>query len=318
MLVLAWAVAVALAVLLALRVLGAERGTLLALLIGALPLTLLPAYGVLALAAAWRSRVLAAVASALVVGHLLVVAPTVGAAELPPHAAQASGLRVAVSNLYVLNPDPETAGRALRALDPDVVVVPELDRRGLEGLRSSGLLDDLPHVVAELGTRQETVGLLSRLPLEDVTTRSAGGRELPRATVTVGGTAVRLLAVHPLPPVSVFELMWRQSLWDLAQEVEQTELPMVVLGDFNADRDHAPFRALLEAGLRDAHDSRGRGLVRTWPARTPLLHLDHVLVGDGAGGRVVVRDVDEVRLPGSDHLTVVADLAVLPEALPAG
>jgi endonuclease/exonuclease/phosphatase family metal-dependent hydrolase len=317
-LVLAWSVAVALAVLLALRALGAERGTMLALLIGALPVTLLPAYVLLALAAAWRRRLLAAVAFALVVGHLLVVAPTVGAAELPPQAAQAPRLRVVVSNLYVLNPDPEEAGRALRALDPDVVVVPELDGRGLAGLRSSGLLDDLPHLVAELGTRQETVGLLSRLPLEDVSTRSAGGRELPRATISVGGTDVRVLAVHPLPPLSVFELLWRQSLWDLAREVEETELPMVVLGDFNADRDHAAFRPLLDAGLRDAHDQRGRGLVRTWPARSPVLHLDHVLVGDGAGERIVVREVSELRLPGSDHLTVVADLAVLPETRPSG
>ena len=312
LLVLVWALAVALAVLLAIRALGAERGTLMALLIGALPLTLLPAYGLVAVAAAWRRRLLGAVSVALVAGHLVVVAPSLGADEVAPAAEQAPGLRVAVSNLYVLNPDPELAGRALRALESDLVVVPELDRRGLQGLRDSGLLEDLPHVIAELGARPETVGLFSRLPLEDPATRAAGGRELPRATVTVGGTDVRVFAAHPLPPVSVFQLMWRQSLWDLAEEVEDNRLPAVVLGDFNADRDHAPFRALLEQGLRDAHDERGRGLVRTWPARAPLLHLDHVLVRDGAGGRIVVRDVTEVRLPGSDHLTVVADLAVLP------
>jgi endonuclease/exonuclease/phosphatase (EEP) superfamily protein YafD len=311
-LVLLWSVAGALTVLLVIRALGAERGTLLALLIGALPLTLLPAYALLALAAAWRRRLLGAVSAALVAGHLLVVAPTVGSAELPAQAQEAPGLRVVVANLYVLNPDPARAGRALRALEPDVLVTPELHRRGLAGLREAGLLEDLPHVVAELGEREETVGLFSRLPLWDGTTRPAGGRELPRATVTVGGTDVRILAVHPLPPVSVFERMWRQSLWDLAQEVDHTRLPLVVLGDFNADRDHAPFRALLDEGLRDAHDQRGRGLVRTWPARSPVLHLDHVLVGDGAGGRIVVREVTELRLPGSDHLTVVADLAVLP------
>jgi endonuclease/exonuclease/phosphatase family metal-dependent hydrolase len=87
----------------------------------------------------------------------------------------------------------------------------------------------------------------------------------------------------------------------------------VVLGDFNADRDHAPFRRLLDTGLRDAHDERGRGLARTFPSWLPVLHLDHVLVRDGNGARVVVRDVREVRLPGSDHLTVVTDLAVLPQ-----
>jgi endonuclease/exonuclease/phosphatase family metal-dependent hydrolase len=87
---------------------------------------------------------------------------------------------------------------------------------------------------------------------------------------------------------------------------------VVLAGDLNADRDHAALRSLLETGLRDAHDERGRGLARTWPAGLPVLHLDHVLVRDGAGARVVVRSVREVDLPGSDHLGVVAELAVLP------
>ncbi len=105
--------------------------------------------------------------------------------------------------------------------------------------------------------------------------------------------------------------MWRQAFDDLEREVRTVDQPAVVLGDFNADRDHAPFRGLLDTGLRDAHDERGRGLARTFPAGLPVLQLDHVLVRDGSGARLVVRDVREVRLPGSDHKTVVADLAVL-------
>jgi endonuclease/exonuclease/phosphatase (EEP) superfamily protein YafD len=311
-LVLAWTAAVGLAVLVVVRALGAERGTAMALLVGALPLTLLPAYALLALGALWRRRLLTAVALGLVVAHVQVVLPTLGAAPVPAQAADAPQLRVVVSNLYVLNPDPADAGRALRRLDADVVVVPELDARGLRGLRRSGLLEDLPHLVAELGHREETVALLSRLPLEEVSTRPVGGRELPRATVDVEGTRVRLLAEHTLPPLSVFEQLWRSALADLGREVRALDQPAVVLGDFNADRDHAAFRALLDTGLRDAHDERGRGLARTFPAWLPVLHLDHVLVRDGTSQRLVVRDVREVGLPGSDHRTVVADLAVLP------
>ena len=312
MLVLAWTVAAGLAVVVVVRALGVERGTALALLVGALPLVLLPAYVLLGLAALWRRRLLTAVALGLAVAHLVVVAPALGAEPAATGAASAPRLRVVVSNLYVLNPDPERAGRALRRLDADVVVVPELDARGLRGLRAAGLLDDLPHVVVERDAREETVGLLSRLPLADVSTSRVGGRALPRATVDVDGTQVRLLAEHPLPPLSVFERLWRDALTDLAREVRDVELPAVVLGDFNADRDHAPFRALFETGLRDAHDERGRGLARTFPAWLPVLHLDHVLVRDGAEARLVVRDVREVRVPGSDHLGVVADLAVVP------
>jgi endonuclease/exonuclease/phosphatase (EEP) superfamily protein YafD len=298
----------ALSALVLVRLLGVERGSALVLLVGALPLTLLPAYGVLVLAAGLRRWRLAASAALLVLAHLLVVAPAVTAEQRPAATAGAPLLRVVTANLFVLNPEPVAAGRALRALQPDVLVVPELSAEGLAGLRESGLLDDLPHAVAELGTREETVGLFSRLPLQDSATRSAAGRELPRATVTVGGRDVRLLAAHPLPPVSVLQDLWRESLADLAQEVAGVDLPLVVAGDLNADRDHAAFRALLGVGLRDAHDALGRGLARTWPADLPALHLDHVLV---RGPSLVPVDVREARIPGSDHLAVVADLAVL-------
>jgi endonuclease/exonuclease/phosphatase (EEP) superfamily protein YafD len=292
-------------------VLGIERGTLLALLVGALPLSLLPAYGIMLLGALLRRRLLAATGGALVVAHLLVIAPALGAADLPAQAEGAPRLRVVTVNLYVRNPTPELAGRALRALRPDVLVVPELDARGLAGLRASGLLDDLPFAVTQSDGQPETVGLFSRLPLRDIEIRAAGGRRLPRATVSVAGTDVRLLAAHPLPPISVYEPLWRRSLRDLAAEARALELPAVVAGDLNADRDHSLFRALLETGLRDAHDERGRGLARTWPASFPVLQLDHVLVRDRAGVALVVVDVAEAEVPGSDHKAVVADVSVL-------
>ena len=283
-----------------------------------LPLSLLPAYALGLGALLARRRALAVVSGGLVLAHLLVVAPALGATQVAAGAREAPRLRVVVANLYLLNPDPAEAGRALVALRPDVLVVPELDARGLAGLRAAGLTDELPHAVTASPDRAETVGLFSRLPLRDVTTRKVGSRALPRATVDVDGTAVRLLAVHPLPPVSIFEALWRSALEDLAEESAALELPAVVAGDFNADRDHGLFRALLGSdGLRDAHDERGRGLARTFPAGAPFLHLDHVLVRDGQGldGRrsdVEVLDVREFTIPGSDHKGVVTDLAVVP------
>lgn len=308
--VVAWAVAGGLGLLVAVRLLGAERGSALALLIGALPLSLLPAYALLGLAVVLRRRLLGGVATALVGAHLIVIAPLLGADALTG-SADAPALRVVTANVYVLNVTPELAGRALRDLRPDVLVVPELDVDGLAGLRASGLLDDLPHSVLELGDRSESVGLFSRTPLRDVTSRPGAGRLLPRATVDVQGVAVRLVTGHPLPPVLGWESLWRRSLADLASEVDGLEVPTVVAGDLNADRDHASFRKLLDVGLRDAHDVRGRGLARTWPASRPVLHLDHVMVRDRGGVRFEVVDVSEASIPGSDHLAVVADLRLV-------
>ena len=304
--------------LLALRLLGGERGTLTVLLVGALPLTLLPAGPALLAGLLLRDRVVVAGAALLVAGQALVVAPALSARPLSAAAREAPRLRVVVANLYVLNQEPQRTGEALRLLRPDVLLVPELDADGLAGLRASGLLDDLPLSVVDDGARSETVGLFSRLPLVDPELHRAGSRVLPNATVRVGTVDVRVLGAHTLPPVSVLQVPWRAGLRDLEREVRASEPPVVLLGDLNADRDSAAFRRLLSAGLRDAHDERGRGLARTWPAGFPLLQLDHVLVRDGRGGGLEVVDVREARLPGTDHRAVVADLAVVPWSTPSG
>jgi endonuclease/exonuclease/phosphatase (EEP) superfamily protein YafD len=306
------AAAAALVGLLLLRLTGGERGTLLVLLVGVLPLVLLAAWPLLLLAVRVRDRPTALACAGLVAAQVALVAPALTAAPLPAGAVDAPRLRVVVANLSVLNPDPLRAAEALRALSPDVLVVPELDSRGRRALDDAGLTGDLPHVVAEpTGSGGETVGLLSRTPLSDVLLRRAGGRVLPQATVEVAGTAVRVHAVHPLPPVGGLEALWRAGHADAARQAAGERLPLVVAGDLNAGPHHAVFRRLTATGLRDAHDERGRGLARTWPAVLPLLHLDHVLARDGRGGRLAVLDVREVEVPGSDHLAVVADLAVL-------
>jgi endonuclease/exonuclease/phosphatase (EEP) superfamily protein YafD len=85
---------------------------------------------------------------------------------------------------------------------------------------------------------------------------------------------------------------------------------MVLLGDFNATVDQAPLRALLAAGLTDAHEELGRGWAATWPTNhrlPPLLQLDHVLHSSG----LVAVAASEYTLLGTDHRAVVAELALL-------
>lgn len=309
---LAWLVALGLLLLVGLRVTGIERGKLLALLLGALPLTLLPSYGVGVVALLLRRPLLGMVAAGLMATHLLVVAPALGVERVPAAAYLAPTLRVVTANILKTNPDSVRVGAALAALRPDVLVVAELRPANLPGLRASGLLDDLPYTSMDSGPLRD-VELFSRLPLSDIGHREAAGSPQPRATIEVGGVAVRLAGEHPLPPIGTWEAGWRASLADLATEAGAQPLPLVVAGDFNATRDHAPFRQVLATGLRDAADARGRGLARTWPQWLPILALDHVLVRDGAGARLFVLDQSEVTLPGSDHKAVLADLAVLPD-----
>ena len=307
--VLSWGLAAALLGVLACRLLGLDEGAVPALAMGLLPLLLLPAYPLLVGAALRHHTRLAAVALVLVGAHLLLVAP---ALHRSTRACTGTPLRVVTANLLRSNPDPAAAGRALRRLRPDVLVVPELSVAGMAGLLAAGLGEDLPYRTGGQPGEPETVGLLSRFPLRDPALVPSSGRLWPRATVDVAGVPVRLLAVHPLPPLARYGGAWRTSMAALADELQQVDLPAVLAGDLNSGRDHAGFRRLLRDGVRDASEERGRGLAPTWPQRRPVLHLDHVLVKDGAGGAIAVCDLDEEALPGSDHLAVRAELGVAP------
>ena len=96
----------------------------------------------------------------------------------------------------------------------------------------------------------------------------------------------------------------------------------MLLGDFNASRDHQPFRDLLAAGFADCADVAQH---RTWPGftwptswdlysdrdsprfpdrRAPaLMRLDHVLVSRAGN---TVREARPVRVAGTDHHAVLA------------
>jgi endonuclease/exonuclease/phosphatase family metal-dependent hydrolase len=86
------------------------------------------------------------------------------------------------------------------------------------------------------------------------------------------------------------------------------EDPVILAGDFNATLDHAPMRAVLRRGYRDAAEQVGKGLVPTWGPRAGrrpgLLVIDHVLVDP----RCTVQAVAAYNLPGTDHRVLLAEV----------
>jgi endonuclease/exonuclease/phosphatase family metal-dependent hydrolase len=137
-----------------------------------------------------------------------------------------------------------------------------------------------------------------------------GGFEQPTVLLSPeDGPAVELTSVHTVPPVSPSSIRgWTRDLADLPAPSDA--VLRVLAGDFNATFDHAAMRAVLARGYADAALRAGRGLAWTWRPlrlRVPRLSLDHVLIDP----RISVASVELVRVAGSDHLAVVADL-VLP------
>ncbi|MBN9035669.1 MAG: endonuclease/exonuclease/phosphatase family protein [Rhizobiales bacterium] len=88
----------------------------------------------------------------------------------------------------------------------------------------------------------------------------------------------------------------------------------VLLGDLNSVPSSPVYR-LLAASLRDAALTLGARRARpTFPSRLPLLRLDHVLLGkevEARGARVVAHALAR---RASDHLPLLAEVAVVAEA----
>jgi endonuclease/exonuclease/phosphatase family metal-dependent hydrolase len=137
---------------------------------------------------------------------------------------------------------------------------------------------------------------------------------------------VTLAVVHVKAPTKGRATQWQHELAILGSGLAGTPGPQVVAGDFNASRDHQPFRDVLARGFLDCADAAQR---RPWPGFTwptnldtrvnqdrprfrdwlrtrrtlPVMRLDHVLVSRAGAA---VREVRTIRIPGTNHRGVLA------------
>lgn len=255
-----------------------------------------------------RWWLLVPVAVALTAG-LVVAVPTFLSSTSPR--AQID-LTVMTSNLRFGAARTDQLMDAVRFRNVDVLVVLEVTPDAVSRLDASGA-----HRYFSARAGQARPGsvagtlVLSRLPLTVVSATGDGraestGNLQPEVTVAVGGTSVRLKAVHPGPPIPGGTERWRDGLRALTawRERQTGPGPIVMLGDFNAAFGNPGFRQVTD-GLVDAQRAAGQGWVRTWPvvgSRLPAyVQIDHVL----SRGLVLV-SAGQAAIHGTDHALVWA------------
>ena len=239
----------------------------------------------------------------------------------------------------------------LEAASPDLVVLQEIKTVD-EGFPRELLEDKGWHVETHGQKGFNGVAILSKLPLEDVTRGLPGddGDEQARfieATV-VGQQAVRVAGLYlpngnPAPgPKYDYKLAWMERLRLHAEAMLETEMPVVMLGDYNVipePRDvskpenwvddalflpqtRAAFRRIMHQGwtdairIRDPHATRGPftfwDYQRLCWERDYGIRIDHLLLSPQAADLMVDAGIDRAVRGGekpSDHVPVWVELA---------
>lgn len=230
--------------------------------------------------------------------------------------------------------DASRVADVIRAVDPDVVALQEVD----VGQGRSGNLDQARHLAE-----------LTNLSAHFTSARDTGGGQYGNAILTHHPYELRAEGILPVRRGEVRAAQWlRLSLPQGHLDVVNTHLSLHFLERLaqaralfsddpalpEAGREPAPFIALrgtldrlilcgdfnsgalspiyfwLRHRLLDVQRAGGRSARATWPARCPLLRLDHVWVGrDLRVERVEVPRTRDTRV-ASDHLPIVVDLAI--------
>lgn len=216
--------------------------------------------------------------------------------------------RLVTSNMLLHNADPVGYAAALVRYAADVVVLQEISPEVVAPLQAGGLTQYPYQVDASRPSGQGAL-LASRYPLRQVQRRWVGSMLLLDVVVDLPHGAVRVWCVHTSSPAVGWRLrLWRRELAALPQLRVGRE-PLVLAGDLNATAQHAAYRQMVDRmSLVDAFERAGRGLGATFPVGgrlpVPVMRIDHVLVDDD----IAVAGVRAVRLPGTDHRALVADL----------
>ena len=302
-----WIVVVAAGVLLTSQIVGWSGNAYLVAMQALTPFVVVLASASAVVGILDRAWILAVCAGAAVGGHVVLAWPLLVPPRQPPALDGATPVRVFHANLLYLNPRPGGIPDAIAAAGADVLAFTEYTPDHASILLHHGLADVYPFRTEHAQPGAGGSAIWSRYRLSELEPPDLHFR--PCSAVIASPEPVVVMVVHPLSPMVSIDV-WHSDLRALAARPTTTEHPVAVVGDFNASHWHPPFRRLLGAGWRDAHQSTRRGWSNSWPAGRrwlpPFVGIDHALIDGG----LVTTEIRDLEVPGSDHrgflVTIIA------------
>lgn len=262
------------------------------------------------LAALLRQRVVAGIAAVVVAANAYWLAPLYVSDDPPRSGSRITAMTV---NLRYGLADVSAVMKQVRSRHVDVLALTELTPEAVTALEAAGINEVLPHKMVVPAERAHGGGLWAKWPLTRAPDWEGGIHLWPGATTRIDGQDVMLRVVHPFRISRFGSESYRRDYRLLQARMDRVDenVPTLVMGDFNASRDHSAFRRLLGDRWRDASEYAGSGLQPTWNILLWLpsaIQLDHILMSRQFGAR----STDAVDIPGTDHDGMLADLVLAP------
>ena len=188
-------------------------------------------------------------------------------------------LKVIAYNVNTANDRHREVCEFLDMEDADLILLTEVDRDWLDDLNSLNVR--YPHRIEVPRNDNFGMVLLSKCAFLNQRVRTSGPYNLPwiDADVDWDGRPLRLIGLHPLPPVSGQDSALRNGqLMEAAALL--ADRPGILLGDLNLTPYSPWFTEILSRG-RLIDTGANAGISPTWSPYSPLLGIpiDHVLIG---------------------------------------
>jgi endonuclease/exonuclease/phosphatase (EEP) superfamily protein YafD len=255
-----------------------------------------------------KQWMLSGIASICTMIHLLVILPGYLSPRDNTVKPSSEAIKILFSNIHAKNTHHHEILDLISKEGPDVVVLVEVNNTWLKWLKPLG--KTYPHSQTAKGKHYERIVLFSQLPILSSREKYFGSHHVPAliATLDFKNQPLTIYTSHLTSPISPGHAEARnETLKLLAQEIQLTKEPAVLIGDLNISPWSPYFYDLVRtSGLKDSRD--GFGIQASWPTVAPpfLIPLDHCLVHPS------IQVLDRRLGPniGSDHYPVLLQLAL--------
>lgn len=225
-------------------------------------------------------------------------------------------LRLLSLNVQAGNRNGEAVLEAVRMADADIVLLLETD--AWWDAQIAKLYDRYPNHMASQPRAAHYYGMqvLSRLPLSGTDMVYLFDEATPTLETSMtlrDGSSVRLLGLHPRPPLSEPQptTLRDGSIAAMAKVASASAAPVIMAGDMNA----TPWSDIVRLAKRVGHlaDPRvGRGFIASFDADSSWMRwpLDHILAQDA----FQLLAFERLAAVGSDHYPMAATLCLSTDA----